>query len=73
MKRKEVIQGIISTMQQEIPFPVICRDMELPINSSQMITVPGVRRCGKSSMMKIVANNLVASGIDSSKIGRAHV
>ncbi len=55
-------------MQQEIPFPVICRDMELPINSSQMITVPGVRRCGKSSMMKIVANNLVASGIDSSRI-----
>ena len=68
MKRKEVIQGVIQTMQQEIPFPVLPRDLQLPINSGQIITVPGVRRCGKSSMMKIVANRLVESGVPPTNI-----
>lgn len=68
MKRKEVFQAIISTMQNELPFPVLDREMELPVNSGQMITVAGVRRCGKSSMMKIVANRLMASGIDRNHI-----
>jgi len=68
MKRKKVFQGIISTMQRELPFPMLDRDMELPVDSGQMVTVSGVRRCGKSSMMKIVANRLLASGIDRSRI-----
>jgi len=68
MKRKEIFQGIISTMQRELPFPVLERDMELPVNSGQMVTVSGVRRCGKSSMMKIVANRLLSSGVDRSRI-----
>lgn len=68
MKRKEVIQGIIMTMQKELPFPVIERELSLPIDSEQIVAVSGVRRCGKSSMMKIVANTLMASGIDRKKI-----
>lgn len=68
MKRKEVFQAIITTMQKELPFPVKERDMELPIDSGQMITVTGVRRCGKSSMMKIVANRLVANGVEPHRI-----
>lgn len=68
MKRKEIFQNIILTMQREIPFPVLDRDMQLPINSGQMIAVSGVRRCGKSSMMKIVANSLLSSGTDREKI-----
>lgn len=55
-------------MQRELPFAVLERDLELPVNSGQMITISGVRRCGKSSMMKIVANKLVASGVDSKRI-----
>lgn len=68
MKRKYVFQGIISTMQRELPFPVQERDLALPIDTGQMITVSGVRRCGKSSMMKIEANRLFASGIDRHRI-----
>lgn len=68
MKRKDVFQNIILTMQKELPFPVRERDLQLPVSSGQMITVSGVRRCGKSSMMKIVANSLVKSGIDCRKI-----
>lgn len=55
-------------MQGELPFPVFDRELELPVNSGQMITVTGVRRCGKSSMMKIVANKLIASGVPPQKI-----
>lgn len=55
-------------MQRELPFPVLERDLKLPIDSGQMVTVSGVRRCGKSSIMKIVANKLLASGIDKSRI-----
>lgn len=55
-------------MQRELPFAVLERDLELPVNTGQMITISGVRRCGKSSMMKIVANKLLANGVDPSKI-----
>lgn len=68
MNRKEIFQGIISTMQREVPFEVIDRDMSLPIDSGQIITVAGVRRCGKSSLMKIAANKLVASGVEPQRI-----
>lgn len=68
MKRKDVFQGIISTMQNEIPFPVIQRDKELPVDIGHIITVPGVRRCGKSSLMKIVVNRLVSSGVARERI-----
>lgn len=68
MKRKEILQGIILTMQRELPFPVLDRDLELPVNSGQMITVAGVRRCGKSSMLKIVANRLINSGVEPERI-----
>lgn len=68
MKRKEVFQGIIMTMQKELPFNVIERDLQLPIDSRQIVTVSGVRRCGKSSMMKIVANTLMANGVEPERI-----
>lgn len=55
-------------MQGELPFPVLARDLQLPIDSGQMVTVSGVRRCGKSSMMKIVANRLFESGVGRDRI-----
>ena len=68
MKRKEVIQSLIAMKQAEIPFRIIPRDMELPIDSGQIITVPGVRRCGKSSLMMLAINRLIENGIDKKKI-----
>ena len=47
---------------------MIDRDLQLPVNAGQIITVTGIRRCGKSSMMKIVANKLVAAGVNVSRI-----
>lgn len=55
-------------MQKELPFPVLERNLQLPVDSGQMVTVSGVRRCGKSSMMKIVANKLISIGIERERI-----
>ena len=68
MKRKEIIQALIATKQSEIPFNVIKRDIELPLDSEQIITIPGVRRCGKSSLMMLVINSLVERGIKKEQI-----
>ena len=61
--RKDVIKSLIALRQNDIPFEVIERDVELPINRKKIIIVPGVRRCGKSTMMEIAINNLVKEGV----------
>lgn len=49
--------------QAEFPTELKKRDIPLPINSGRIITIPGVRRCGKSSRMENVVNELLASGV----------
>ena len=61
--KKDAIKSLIAIKQSEIPFDVIERDVKLPINRKKIITVPGVRRCGKSTLMEI--NNLIREGIPS--------
>lgn len=68
MKRKEVLQSLIATRQREIPFDVIKRDLELPVDSKQIITIPGVRRCGKSSLMMLAINSLIGKGVKKEQI-----
>ena len=63
--KKDAIQSLIAIKQSEIPFDVIERDVKLPINRKKIITVPGVRRCGKSTLMEIAINNLIREGIPS--------
>ena len=60
--RKDIIKSLIAIRQAEIPFEVIERDTKLPIGRKKIITVPGVRRCGKSTMMEIAINDLVNNG-----------
>ena len=54
--RKDIIKSLIAIKQSEIPFDVIDRDTKLPLARKKIITVPGVRRCGKSTMMEIAIN-----------------
>lgn len=61
--RKDVIKSLIAIKQNDIPFDVIERDVKLPTNRKKIITVPGVRRCGKSTMMEIAINELVRGGV----------
>lgn len=65
---KDIIKSLIAIKQAEIPFDVIERDIELPINRKKIITIPGVRRCGKSTLMEIAINQLIRSGIAPEKI-----
>lgn len=66
--RKDIIKSLIAIKQNEIPFDVISRDMELPVNRKKIITVPGVRRCGKSTLMEIAINKLVEGGVPKERI-----
>ena len=61
--RKDIIKSLIAIRQSEIPFDVIDRDVKLPTDRKKIITVPGVRRCGKSTMMEIAINDLVRGGV----------
>ena len=66
--RKDIIKSLIAIKQSEIPLDVIDRDTKLPLARKKIITVPGVRRCGKSTMMEIAINELVAGGVPSKNI-----
>lgn len=61
--KKDVIKSLIAIKQSEIPFEVIERDIKLPTNRKKIITVPGVRRCGKSTLMEIAINSLIREGV----------
>lgn len=66
--KKDVIKSLIAIKQNEMPFDVIARDVELPLGRKKIITVPGVRRCGKSTMMEIAINRLLDSGLSRQNI-----
>ena len=66
--RKDIVKSLIAIKQNEIPFDVIDRDTKLPLGRKKIITVPGVRRCGKSTMMEIAINELVAGGVPARNI-----
>lgn len=58
----------IAMRQAEFPSQLIARDNLLPVNEGRIVTVPGVRRCGKTSKMEMVVNRLLSDGIDRSRI-----
>lgn len=66
--RKDIIKSLIALKQNEMPFEVIHRDKELPVGRKKIITIPGVRRCGKSTLMMIAVNELLQSGIPNKNI-----
>lgn len=54
--------------QEEFPTVLYNRENPLPLNIDKIVTVPGVRRCGKSSKMEIVVNKLIESGVSKNRI-----
>lgn len=65
---KMYIKTQIAMRQQEFPVELISREKTLPIDCGRIVTVPGVRRCGKSSKMGMVVNHLISQGVDRSRI-----
>ena len=60
---KLYIKTQIAMRQSEFPTDLKERENHLPVNEGKIITIPGVRRCGKSSRMEVVINRLLASGV----------
>ncbi len=60
---KEEIKEVIELKQQDMPFDVKARSEALPVFGRQIVTLPGVRRCGKSSRMELAINDLLKSGV----------
>ncbi len=63
MGKKDIFKTLIAQKQSEMPFSVIDRDVSLPIDGNEIITIPGVHRCGKSTLMEIAINRLLANGV----------
>ena len=68
MARKELFKSLIALSQAELPFERIEREIELPVQPELIITVPGVRRAGKSSLLMLAVNKLLASGVKREQI-----
>jgi len=68
MTIKETFKSLIALKQQEIPVAYNPREVELPVNSKKIITVVGVRRCGKSTLMELCIERLLSTGISPRQI-----
>ena len=68
MARKELFKSLIALNQAELPFERIEREVVLPEKPELIITVPGVRRAGKSSLLMLAVNKLLASGVKREQI-----
>lgn len=68
MARKELFKSLIALSQAELPFERIEREIDLPVQPELIITVPGVRRAGKSSLLMLAVNKLLASGVNREQI-----
>ena len=60
---KDDIKAFIELKQADMPFEVIDRAEALPLDGRDIITIPGMRRCGKSSRMEIAINGLLSLGV----------
>jgi predicted AAA+ superfamily ATPase len=56
-RKKELLKTLILGFQQRIPLASISRDMVIPVDSGKIISVCGVRRCGKTLCSMILLIN----------------
>jgi len=67
MRKKEQIKQIIRDFHLRGDFDVKSRTLQPPVDTKKIITLIGVRRCGKTSILYETINNL-AKKIDKTKI-----
>lgn len=65
---KDSIKSLIAMRQAEFPTDLKKREQALPLDCGKIVTIPGVRRCGKTSRMEAVANDLLRSGVERQRI-----
>jgi len=68
MEKKDLLKQLIVSFQQKLPVDLLNRQVSLPIGSNKIITVPGVRRSGKSSILLLTINHLLSRNISKENI-----
>ncbi len=68
MDLKNTFQSIIALHQQEIPLNLLERATQLPLDEGRIVTVTGIRRCGKSSLLGLAINRLLKNGVPRERI-----
>lgn len=68
MKLRSTFQSIISLHQRELPLDLQDRKMQLPLDGGRIVTVTGIRRCGKSSLLGLTINRLLEAGVPKERI-----
>lgn len=63
MQLRSIFQSVIALHQEELPLRLKERKQHLPINKDCIVTVTGIRRCGKSSLLSLTVNRLLQSGV----------
>ncbi|WP_291323673.1 ATP-binding protein [Desulfonatronospira sp.] len=61
MRKKEILKQIIREFHLQPVFDVTPRDFQVPLGTGKIITVMGVRRCGKTSILLDTVNRLARS------------
>lgn len=68
MELRSTFQSIISLHQRELPLDLQDRKMQLPLDGGRIVTVTGIRRCGKSSLLGLTINRLLEAGVPKERI-----
>ncbi|RLD28211.1 MAG: ATP-binding protein, partial [Bacteroidetes bacterium] len=68
MNKKELLKEKIRDFQNSLPYKLIPREISLPVDSGKIVTVTGVRRCGKTHVLYDTINHLISGGIAKEQI-----
>lgn len=68
MDKKLIIKDAILSFQEKLPVNVMPRQLTLPVDLPKIITVTGVRRGGKTSLLFDTINRLLKKGINKENI-----
>lgn len=68
MELRKTFQSIIALHQEELPFDLFERDQKVPVDNGRIVTVTGIRRCGKSSLLGLAINRLLQAGVPRERI-----
>ena len=68
MDLRSIFQSIISLHQEELPLNLKARNTQLPLDGNRIVTVTGIRRCGKSSLLGLTINRLLEKGVPRERI-----
>lgn len=60
---KELIKALLVEFHQKLPLKCISREIQLPIDTEKIISVCGVRRCGKTYVLYDTINRLIDNNI----------